>query len=112
MIVAENKASHQILTGETEEGWDYPAEYRHMFGQSLLLGRRLIEAGTRFVQVNWPSVANGNAELDSWDTHAANFGPLKNLHCPKLDRALSALLDDMSGRYAEFGEFEYSGPDG
>jgi hypothetical protein len=68
------------------------------FGQSLLLGRRLIEAGTRFVQVNWPSVANGNAELDSWDTHASNFGPLKNLHCPKLDRGLSALLDDMHQR--------------
>ena len=36
--------------------------------------------------------------LDSWDTHAANFGPLKNLHCPKLDRGLSALLEDMDQR--------------
>ena len=68
------------------------------FGQSLLMARRLIEAGTKFVQVNWPSVANGNAELDSWDTHASNFGPLKNLHCPKLDRGLSALLQDMDQR--------------
>ncbi len=68
------------------------------FGQGLLLSRRLIEAGTRFVQMNWPAVANGNPEVDSWDTHAANFGPLKNLHCPKLDRGLSALLEDMDDR--------------
>src|SRR5207302_896083 len=71
---------------------------RTTFGQGLLLSRRLIEAGTRFVQMNWPAVANGNAEVDSWDTHAANFGPLKNLHCPILDRSLSALLEDMSQR--------------
>ncbi len=71
---------------------------RHTFGQGLLLARRLIEAGTRFVQMNWPAVANGNPEIDAWDTHAANFGPLKNLHCPKLDRGLSALLEDMDER--------------
>ena len=52
------------------------------------MARRLIEAGTKFVQVNWPSVANGDPEKTAWDTHAANFGPLKNLHCPKLDRVL------------------------
>jgi uncharacterized protein (DUF1501 family) len=70
----------------------------HTFGQSLLMARRLIEAGTKFVQVNWPSVANGNPETTAWDTHAANFRPLKNLHCPKLDRGLSALLEDMDQR--------------
>jgi uncharacterized protein (DUF1501 family) len=43
-------------------------------------------------------VANGNPEVDSWDTHAANFAPLKNLHCPKLDRGLSALIEDMQDR--------------
>ena len=70
----------------------------HTFGQSLLMARRLIEAGTKFVQVNWPSVANGDPETTAWDTHASNFGPLKNLHCPKLDRGLSALLEDMDQR--------------
>ena len=35
--------------------------------------------------------APGDPEKTAWDTHAANFGPLKNLHCPKLDRSLSAL---------------------
>ena len=43
---------------------------RHTFGQILLLARRLIEAGSRVVQVNWPAVANGNPKTDAWDTHA------------------------------------------
>ena len=68
---------------------------RHTWGQSVLLSRRLIEAGTRFVQVNWPSVANGDPLTTAWDTHASNFGPLRDLHCPKLDMALSALLEDL-----------------
>src|SRR5262249_45389923 len=45
-----------------------------------------------------PSVANGNPEVDAWDTHSSNFRPLKNLHCPVLDKALSALLEDMHDR--------------
>ena len=71
---------------------------RHTFGQSALLARRLVEAGTRFVQVNWPSVANGDPNTTAWDTHATNFGPLKNLHCPKLDSAVSSLLEDLDQR--------------
>jgi Protein of unknown function (DUF1501) len=71
---------------------------RHTFGQSVLLARRLIEAGTRFVQVNWPSVANGDRNSTAWDTHAANFNPLKNLYCPKLDAALSSLIADLDAR--------------
>ncbi len=71
---------------------------RHTWGQSVLLSRRLIEAGTRFVQVNWPSVANGDPNTTAWDTHASNFGPLRDLHCPKLDTALSALLEDLDQR--------------
>lgn len=100
------KAYDIVLSGKARDAFDLSKETdavrdrygRHTFGQSALLARRLVEAGTRFVQVNWPSVANGNAEVDSWDTHASNFGPLKNLHCPKLDSALSALLEDMDQR--------------
>ncbi|MBM3814121.1 MAG: DUF1501 domain-containing protein [Acidimicrobiia bacterium] len=100
------KAYDLVLSGKARDAFDLAKEPgnmrerygRHTFGQSCLMARRLIEAGTRFVQVNWPSVANGNPETDAWDTHAANFGPLKNLHCPKLDRALSALLEDMDTR--------------
>ena len=79
-----------ILSGRAREAFDLnkePAKLRdrygrHVFGQSCLMARRLIEAGTRFVQVNWPSVANGDPNVTAWDTHAANFKPLKNLHCP------------------------------
>src|SRR3954469_4027011 len=100
------KAYDLVLSGKARTAMDLsqePAKVRerygmHTFGQSVLMSRRLIEAGTRFVQVNWPSVANGDPEKTAWDTHAANFGPLKNLHCPKLDRGLSALLEDMDQR--------------
>lgn len=100
------KAYDLVLSGKARDAFDLAKEKdalrdrygRHTFGQSLLMARRLIEAGTRFVQVNWPSVANGNPEVDAWDTHAANFGPLKNIHCPKLDRGLSGFLEDMDQR--------------
>ncbi|MBZ2186502.1 MAG: DUF1501 domain-containing protein [Bryobacter sp.] len=100
------KAYDLVLSGKARDAMDLSKEQdsmrdrygRYTFGQSLLMGRRLIEAGTKFVQVNWPSVANGDPEKTAWDTHAANFGPLKNLHCPKLDRSLSALLEDMDQR--------------
>src|SRR5580765_3447991 len=100
------KAYDLVLSGKARDAMDLekePPAMReryglHTFGQSLLMARRLIEAGTKFVQVNWPSVANGDPETSAWDTHAANFRPLKNLHCPKLDRGLSALLEDMDQR--------------
>ena len=100
------KAYDLVLSGKARDAFDLTKEKdtvrerygMHTFGQSTLMARRLIEAGTKFVQVNWPSVANGDPETTAWDTHAANFGPLKNLHCPKLDRSLSALLEDMDQR--------------
>lgn len=100
------KAFDLILSGRAREAFDLSKEPekirdrygRHTFGQGCLLARRLIEAGTRFVQMNWPSVANGDPNTDAWDTHAANFGPLRNLHCPKLDSGLSALLEDLDQR--------------
>ncbi len=100
------KAYDLVLSGKARQAFDLSNESddmrerygRNTFGQGALMARRLIEAGTRFVQLNWPAVANGNPEIDSWDTHAANFGPLRNLHCPVFDRALSALLSDMDDR--------------
>jgi hypothetical protein len=100
------KAFDLILSGKARDAFDLTKEPekvrdtygRHTFGQSVLMARRLIEAGSRFVQVNWPSVANGDPTQTAWDTHASNFGPLKNLHCPKLDSALSSLLEDLSQR--------------
>ncbi len=100
------KAFDLILSGRARKAFDLDAEDpktrdkygRHAFGQGALLSRRLIEAGTRFVQLNWPSVANGDPNSTAWDTHAANFKPLKELHCPKLDSALTSLIEDLDGR--------------
>jgi uncharacterized protein (DUF1501 family) len=100
------KALDLIISGRARKAFkldDEPKELRdrygrHTFGQSLLLARRLIEAGSRVVQVNWPAVANGNPEVDAFDTHASNFPPLKNIHCPKLDSGLSTLIEDLDQR--------------
>jgi hypothetical protein len=61
---------------------------RHAFGWSLLMARRLVEAGVNFVQVNL-----GNDE--TWDTHGNMFPHLKDKLFPPTDQALSALLDDL-----------------
>ena len=101
-----SKALELIISGRARSAFNLDEESkelrdsygRHAFGQSLLLARRLIEAGTRVVQVNWPAVANGNPEVDAFDTHASNFPPLKNIHCPKLDGGLATLLEDLDQR--------------
>jgi hypothetical protein len=64
---------------------------RHAFGQSLLLARRLVEAGMPVVQANMGSMNN-------WDTHGDNFGQLKNRLLPPFDQGLAALLGDLSER--------------
>jgi hypothetical protein len=61
----------------------------NLFGWSLLMARRLVEAGVNLVQVNL-----GNNE--TWDTHGNAFPHLKDCLFPPLDRALSALLDDLA----------------
>jgi hypothetical protein len=64
---------------------------RHSWGQSHLLARRLVEAGTRFVTtVNGPSI--------TWDTHADNFNRLKKRLVPPMEQAFAALLDDLHQR--------------
>lgn len=71
------------------------------FGQSCLLGRRLIEAGTRFVQVTWPARSDDEPAPGpdgSWDTHRNNFPMLRDHRCPVFDRSLSALIEDLAQR--------------
>jgi uncharacterized protein (DUF1501 family) len=70
------------------------------FGQSALLGRRLVEAGVPFVQVNWSQfveVLFPNKDY-GWDTHSDNFGLMADWHGPLLDRTLSALIEDLEQR--------------
>jgi uncharacterized protein (DUF1501 family) len=66
---------------------------RNIYGQSTLLARRLIEAGTRVVTLSWAPDANA-----TWDTHGQNFVKLKTELLPQLDAALSSLLTDLEDR--------------
>src|SRR5262249_834553 len=68
---------------------------RHKLGQSLLLARRLVQAGVRFVNVN-DKVRN--AQLVNWDSHENVFGRLKNDLLPPADQAFAALIQDLEAR--------------
>jgi Protein of unknown function (DUF1501) len=61
---------------------------RHMFGQSLLLARRLIQAGVPIVQANM-------GHMNNWDTHTDNCQQLRTRLLPPLDQGVSAFLDDL-----------------
>src|SRR5260370_19723417 len=68
-----SKALGLVISGRARDAFDLSQEKpatrdrygRNTFGQSCLLARRLIEAGTRFVEGNWPQVAN--LDHPSWD---------------------------------------------
>ncbi|TWU57126.1 DUF1501 domain-containing protein [Rubripirellula reticaptiva] len=62
---------------------------RNKFGQSLLLSKRMIEAGVPVVQATMGIV-------QTWDTHTDNWGKLKNTLLPQLDQGLAALTDDLT----------------
>jgi len=66
---------------------------RNIYGQSLLLARRLVEAGTRLACISWAPDANA-----TWDTHGDNFGKLKNQLLPPFDQGYSRLLMDLTDR--------------
>lgn len=98
------KACELLLSNRVADAFELdrePAEVRdrygrHMYGQSLLLARRLIEAGVPIVQANM-------GRVQTWDTHNDNFRRLEKELLPPLDRGVSALLDDLaaSGRLDE-----------
>ncbi len=72
---------------------------RNKWGQSLLLARRLLEAGVRMVFVNWPrepgDISAGNP---LWDTHSQNNPRMKDVLCPQFDLGFPALIDDLEQR--------------
>src|SRR5262245_15067528 len=81
---------------------------RHRFGRSMLLARRLVEAGVGLVAIHW----NEMTVCDGWDTHSKNFAALQGELLPLLDQGMSALLEDLDSRgllaqtvVACFGEF-------
>ena len=99
-----DKALGLVLSGKAREAFNLKAEKkatrdaygRNTFGDCCLLARRLIEAGTRCVQVNWPKVANSNNH--SWDVHQGLTKRMKTQNSPMLDAGLSALIADLDDR--------------
>lgn len=70
-----------------------------LFGQSALIARRLIEAGVRFVNVTWDCYWERlKLQFECWDTHARNFGVLRDYNLPYFDATYSALMDDLDQR--------------
>lgn len=67
-------------------------------GQSLLMARRLVEAGLPLVTVNWEDETRIDGVNTCWDTHQGNFAKLKNLLCPIFDRAFPAFINDLADR--------------
>jgi hypothetical protein len=65
---------------------------RNLWGSSTLIARRLVEAGSTFISVNWEA-KNGS----HWDLHGNNFGMLRS-HLPQLDGLVSALVHDLEQR--------------
>ena len=70
-------------------------------GTSLLMARRLVEAGVPFITVFWKeneAIAERCKSAGGWDTHGNNFNCLKDYLLPEFDRGFSALLEDLSQR--------------
>ncbi len=95
------KQAHNLLSGNSNfrDAFDIDSEStemrdrygRHLFGQSLLLSRRLVEAGIPVIQANMGS-------MNHWDTHGQNFKRLKETHLPPFDQGMSALITDLDER--------------
>jgi Protein of unknown function (DUF1501) len=93
-----------ISSGRARDAFDLSKEKdatremygRNTFGQSCLLARRLVEAGTRVVEVIWPKVAN--SDNHSWDVHVGLTNRMRNQAAPMLDSGLSSLIADLDER--------------
>jgi uncharacterized protein (DUF1501 family) len=98
------KALSLVISGRARDAFDLSKESnevrdkygRNTFGQCCLLARRLIEAGTRVVEVNWPKVAN--SDNHSWDVHVGLSQRMKNQSAPLLDNGLATLIEDLDQR--------------
>src|SRR5439155_15875576 len=96
MNIYQERAFNLLYSEQTRQAFDLarePEALRERYGrntlvQRLLLARRLVEAGVRFVNVN-DKINNG--QTANWDSHENNFGRLKDDLLPPADQAFSAL---------------------
>lgn len=99
-------AADMLLSSPVKDAYDLDREDPriramygdHIGGQSMLLARRLVEAGVPVVQVNAGAgdLAGGNG--DNWDTHRDHFSKMKKRLLPVFDRSISTLLTDLEQR--------------
>jgi hypothetical protein len=68
------------------------------FGQSVLLARRLVEAGVSLVQVNWFRGPDEPSDAPCWDSHVKEAQRLRTALAPPFDQAFSALVSDLFDR--------------
>jgi hypothetical protein len=98
--------AYSLLENRAGEAFDLrrePPQVRERFGpttigQSLLMARRLVEAGVSLVTVNWEDETKIDGVNTCWDTHQDNFAKLKNLLCPTFDQAFPAFIEDLHER--------------
>ena len=99
-------AAEMLLSSPVKEAYDLENEDPrirvmygdHIGGQSMLLARRLTEAGVPVVQVNAGAGDLAGGSGDNWDTHRGHFPKMKKRLLPVFDRSLSALLTDLEQR--------------
>lgn len=99
MDTFQEQAMKMILSPHVKEAFDLSKESektkdrygRNRAGQSVLLARRLVEGGSRFVTA-------AGYKSGQWDTHGDNEKRLREDLAPTLDQSLSALLEDLEER--------------
>ncbi len=103
MHVFQQRAVSMLTSPRVRQAFDLALEKEttrarygaNFFGQSLLMARRLVEAGTRFVQVKWYDWDG------AWDIHGFNSTGVERMEeelCPRFDQGMTALLDDLHDR--------------
>jgi uncharacterized protein (DUF1501 family) len=90
--IVTSEAARRALDIRSEQAVTRDRYGRHLFGQSVLMARRLVEAGVRFVTVHYDCV-----DGYSWDSHR-NSDDVKKSLLPTFDQAYSALLTDLDER--------------
>ncbi len=94
-----DQAWNMVLSSKVREAFDLESEPekmhddygRYPFGQSVLIARRLVEAGCRFVTA-------AGYRTQAWDSHGQNDVHHRDYLCPTLDQTLPTLLDDLEDR--------------
>ena len=94
MSVLESKSAWEAFLVNDEQPATIERYGDNKFGRSCLVARRLIEAGVGLVTVPWMHLVS----TQNFDTHSKHFSVMKEVLLPPLDRAFSALLEDLDQR--------------